>query len=365
MAARLLVVDDEPTLRETLAALLRAEGHTVSIASDVGSALERIDEAPFDVVLTDLNMPSREGLPRETAGMELLRHVVERCPGTPVIVITGHGSIASAVDAMRGGAADYVTKPFRREEIATKVEAAVERVRLRRALAERIERDPPEALVARSPAMRPLLERLSRCAVSDTPVLVCGPPGSGKERVARALHASAGLPADRFVAVRCGALPEALYEAELFGHEKGAFTGASRMRRGLIEEASGGTLFFDCIEESSLALQARLLPVLQTRQTRRIGGSRQVSVNARIVASCAVDLRERVREERFRSDLFYVLRVVVLDVPPLRERREDVPELARRLLEEAAHAQRRNLAFAPGAVDALLAHDWPGNVREL
>jgi DNA-binding NtrC family response regulator len=363
--AKLLVVDDDRTLRESLSTLLRRERYAVRIASDVASALARLEDEPFDLVLTDVNMPGLDGTNRETAGLQLLAHVVERFPGTPVVMITGYGSIASAVDAMKAGAADYITKPFRREEVAKKVEGAVERVRLQRAMSERVRSHLPDALAARSAAMQPILARIERLAASDATVLISGPPGSGKERVARAIHAASALPAERFIGVRCGALHETLYEAELFGHEKGAFTGASRLRRGLLEEAGGGTLFLDGIEDAPLPLQARLLPVLQSRQIRRLGGTSAIPLTARVIAATAADLRARVREERFRSDLFYCLRVVRIDLPPLRERKEDIPELAREFLADAARAQRRNLELAPGAADAFLEFNYPGNVREL
>ncbi len=365
MTARLLVVDDEATLRESLTALLRDAGYSVHTAFDVPSALAALTEEPFDLVLTDLKMPGASGDMEERAGHELLLQIGRLHPGTPVVVLTGHATIETAVDAMKAGAADYVLKPFRRVEICRKVESALDHSRLRRVVEDRMRSELPDRITARSPAMAALLETIARVAGQDVTVLVSGPPGCGKERVARAIHAARGAPTARFVAFSCGGTRESLFEDALFGHERGAFSGADRIRRGLVEEAAGGTLFLDGVEDTPLAVQSSLLTAIEKRVIQRIGGSRPIPVSARIVASTSADLRELVRREAFRADLYYALRVVHVEIPPLRERPEDVPCLAREFLEEIGHAQRRNLRLADAALEVLGHHDWPGNIREL
>jgi len=360
--ARILVVDDQRNMRATTALVLRQEGHEVAEATGGEDALQLLEREPFDLVLTDLRMEPIDGL-------EVLRRIFEVAPLTQVIVMTAYGTIESAVEAMRLGAADYLTKPFKEGELIVRVSKALEKRRLLHEVnvfaGEFRERYGLENIIGNSAPMRELISRVVRAGPSDSTVLITGESGTGKELVARAIHA-ASRRADRpFVPVNCAAITPSLLESELFGHARGAFTGALRARRGLYEEAHGGTLFLDEIGETDIAFQAKLLRALQEKEIRRVGESQPVHVDVRVVAATNQDLTRAVAEKRFREDLFYRLNVVPIRMPTLRERLSDLPLLADHFLARynRRHGTRKRLTDA--AMEKLLAHDYPGNVREL
>ena len=357
-----LVVDDQRNMRATTALVLRSEGYQVSEAQDGNEALALLSGTPVDLLLTDLKMEPMDGL-------TLARRALEVSPQTQVVVMTAYGSIESAVQAMRLGAYDYVAKPFKDGELVHRVEQALERGKLLSTVqmfaGEFNARHGLTALVGRSAAMRELTGLIARVAPTDATVLVQGESGTGKELVARALHVQS-LRKDRpFVPVNCAAITESLLESELFGHAKGAFTGATRTRRGLFEEADGGTLFIDEVTETSAAFQSRLLRALQEGEIRRVGESSSLRVDVRTVAATNRDIQLEVEARRFRQDLFYRLNVVTLRVPPLRERLEDVPLLAEHFLQRANARSARKKRLSEAAVTHLQRHDFPGNVREL
>ncbi len=345
--AHFLVVDDEPSFRALLRDILEGAGHGVTEARDGAEALAFLERGAFDLVLTDRLMPKVDGL-------ELVRRVKARPSAPPVVVLTAHGSIPEAVEAVRLGAADYITKPLPSPEALVDLVASL------------LPREEGDELVTADPAMKELLALVDRVAPRDVAVLVTGESGTGKELVARRLHARSPRARGPFVAVNAAALPETLAESELFGAEKGAFTGADQARAGRFEEASGGTLFLDEVGELPAALQSKLLRVLEERVVRRLGGSRDLPVDVRLVAATNRDLSRESESGGFRQDLFFRLAVVVLNVPPLRERPGDVPLLARHF---AGRLAARHSVPVPAlddeALSALAAHSWPGNVREL
>jgi two-component system response regulator AtoC len=359
---RILVVDDDEALRESLALLLAAEGYDVVTAGDAPTALACL-ETPVDVVLCDVRMPGMDGL-------ELLPELIRRLPGAPVLLMSAYGSGDLAVEALERGAFDYLAKPFQPAEVMLAIRKARERERLRRNNA-LLQRDVSRAvgerpIVAASPAMIDLLELLERAAEYKATVLLTGESGTGKEVLARAIHAQSGRRHQAFVAVNCGAIPEALLESELFGHARGAFTGADRARRGLFVEADGGTLFLDEIGELPPSLQVKLLRVLQEEEVRPIGESKSLRVDVRVIAATSRDLEREVASGRFREDLFYRLDVFRVRVPPLRERREDVPLLIDHFIARFRETLGRPVrTIADDALDRMLEHSWPGNVREL
>jgi two-component system response regulator HydG len=359
---RILVVDDQRNMRVTTAIVLRQAGHSVVEAENGAEALQRLAAEPFDVVLTDLRMG-------DVDGMEVLRSAVEISPSVQVIVMTAYGSIESAVEAVRRGAYDYLSKPFKEEELLVRIEKALEKRRLLGEVSllagDFRQRYGLENVVGRSPGLRELLDRAVRVAPTDATVLITGESGTGKELVARAIHAGSRRSERPFVPVNCAAITETLLESELFGHARGSFTGAVRARRGLFEEASGGTLFIDEIGETAPGFQAKLLRALQEGEIRRVGESIPVKVDVRVIAATNQDLKKAMVERRFREDLFYRLNVVPLRVPPLRERREDIPLLAAHFLERRNRRSGVGKRFTVEAMGRLLEHDWPGNVREL
>jgi two-component system response regulator HydG len=360
--AKVLVVDDQRGLRTATAAALRGAGYAVTEAEDGGAALQRIAGEGFDVVLTDVRTGGVDG-------MEVLRATLEAAPTTPVIVMTGFGTIESAVEAIRRGAYDYLPRPFQEDELLLRVGKAVEKRRLLGEVSllagDFRERYGLEHIVGRSPALRELLDRVVRVAPTDATVLLSGESGTGKELIARALHAGSRRGRRPFVPVNCAAITETLLEAELFGHARGSFTGAVRARRGLFEEASGGTLFVDEISETAPGVQVKLLRAIQEGEIRRVGESLPVKVDVRVVAATNRDLKAAVAERRFREDLFYRLNVVPLRVPPLRERREDIPLLAEHFLESWRRRSGTRKTLDAAALKKLCAWSWPGNVREL
>ncbi len=363
MAERILIADDDDALRESLELVLSAEGYEVLAARDGAAALALVESQAVDVALCDVRMPGMDGL-------ELLPLLVRRLPGVPVILMSAYGSADLALEAMRRGAYDYVAKPFQPAEVLLTLRKAREREQLRRAN-QILQRDVQRAvgerpIVAASPAMIQVLELVERAAEYKATVLLQGESGTGKEVLARAIHAQSPRRAEAFVAVNCAAIPEALLESELFGHAKGAFTGADRARRGLFAEADGGTLFLDEIGELPIALQAKLLRVLQEEEVRPVGESKPRQVDVRVLAATARDLEAEVAAGRFREDLFYRLDVVRVQVPPLRERQQDIPLLVDHFLGRARQALGKAMrSIDDDALDRLMTYAWPGNVREL
>jgi DNA-binding NtrC family response regulator len=359
----LLVVDDDAVARDLLTEVLSRDGYRVRTASGGTECLALAAAEPVDLALVDLRMPDMDGL-------EVLRRLAAIRPGIPTVILTAFGNVDTAIEAIRAGAYDYLSKPFRMAEIKLVVRRALEAQRLlrenRQFRQELRERHRPENLVGQSPAMVEIYKLIARVAALDTTVLIVGETGTGKELVARSIH-YASARADRpFVVIDCAALPEALFESELFGHERGAFTGAVAARRGLLETASGGTCLLDEIGELSPALQAKLLRALQERSVRRVGGNDPIAIDVRFLAATNRDLRKAVEEARFREDLYFRLDVVTMSVPPLRERPEDIPLLAQHFLSEyTARTGKPIRGFARETLALLERHSWPGNVREL
>jgi two-component system, NtrC family, response regulator HydG len=357
-----LVVDDQRNMRATTALLLRAEGFTVTEAASGEEAIGQLASQPVDLMLTDLKMEPMDGL-------TLLKRALEQSPKTQVIVMTAYGSIESAVEAMRMGAYDYVTKPLKEAELIHRVQRALERAKLLSTVdmfaGEFNTRHGLSALIGHSAAMRELTAKILRVAPSDATVLVSGESGTGKELVARALHAHSHRKARPFLPVNCAAISESLLESELFGHAKGAFTGAVKARRGMFEEADGGTLFIDEVTETSPAFQSKLLRALQDGEIRRVGESVAIKVDVRTLAATNRDIEKEVDEKRFRQDLYYRLNVVTLQVPPLRDRVDDIPLLAEHFLERANARAPRKKRLSGAAVQFLMGYNFPGNVREL
>ncbi len=363
MNARLLVIDDEAIALRNLAHILRKEGYEVVARQSGPAGLKELEQGHFDAVLTDLRM-------EKVDGMAILLRARELLPECEVIVITGYASLESAITAMKQGAFHYVAKPFRLDEVRQVVRAAVELVRLKqenRELRRRIEGYQGQVnIISQDMNMLRLLDTARQIAPTDCNVLIGGESGTGKELLARYLHLHSARAAGPFVAINCGAFQEELLSNELFGHEKGAFTGADRVKRGLFEVAGGGTLFLDEIGEMSLSMQVKLLRVLQERELLRVGGTEPVKVDVRIITATNRDLPDSVESGRFRSDLWFRLNVVSLVLPPLRERRDDIPLLAYYFLRKHALAMGREVTdIAPEAMRLLSDYDWPGNVREL
>ena len=355
---RILIVEDEPVLRDELRRLFDRKGHEVAEAESVRDA-EKHEIGDYELILADLRLPGAPGT-----------ELIARAPGVPVLIMTSYATVKSAVEAMRMGAVDYIAKPIDHDELVMMVDRILERERMRRqnaALQADVARTYAiDGIVGACAAMEVVFERIRKVAPTSSTVLILGESGTGKELVARAIHAQSPRRDAPIVTVNCAAVPSSLIESELFGHEKGAFTGASSAHAGLIEAAEGGTLFLDEIGELPLTVQAQLLRVLQNGEVRRVGSTRVRRVNVRLVAATHRDLAVMIREGAFRSDLYFRLRVVDVKLPPLRERGEDVDELALFLLEKICsrlNRPRRNMA--PGALQAIRAHAWPGNVREL
>ena len=360
--ARILVVDDDAVARDLLAEALRKEGYAVEAAAGGDEAIARGREVQFDLVLTDIRMGSVDGL-------AVLRAFKQASPETSIVLLTAFGSMEGAIDAIRQGAYDYLAKPFKKEEIKLVVRRGLEHSRLVRENArfreELRERDERTQLVGSSPAMLEVYKLIARVAAGKSTVLLEVESGTGKELVARAIHANGQRREGPFVPVNCAALPETLLESELFGHEKGAFTGASGVRAGLFETADGGTLFLDEIGDIGAALQVKLLRVIQEQELRRVGGTSSIKVDVRVIAATNHDLAALVKDGRFREDLFYRLNVVRIVLPPLRERREDVPMLAHHFLQKYSGGSGAVRGFVPETLAQLQRYHWPGNVREL
>jgi len=359
---KILVVDDDPETGELLAEILSVENWSVTTAFSAEHALALLERERFDCVIADLNLNEPQ------TGLDVLRAFKTRSPQTEVIVITGFGTLEASVEALRSGAFDFISKPFQVEDVRETVRRALspQGPISEDSLQERV-LHPPEAsgLIGRTPQMIELYKEIARVAPTPATVLIVGESGTGKELVARAIHAHSPRAHGPFVALNCGALTETLLEAELFGHMRGSFTGAIADKKGLFEEAHGGTLFLDEISETTPALQVKLLRALQEGEIRRVGETRTRRVDVRVIAATNRDLEAEVRAGRFREDLYYRLSVVTLRVPPLRERRDDIPLLAAHFLRRTAEQLGRSLAFSPAALALLTTYSWPGNVREL
>jgi DNA-binding NtrC family response regulator len=361
---RILIVEDERGIQLAIRGLLRREGYEVELADDGAAAIRKLEDTPFDLIVTDLS------LGQGPSGMDVLRASKDHRPETAIVMITAHGSEKIAVEAMKLGAQDYVPKPFDNEELKLVVQLALDRTRLEREhrlLLERIDRDYGfETLIGSGPAMRQVFETIQKVAETDLAVLIRGESGTGKEGVAQALHQRSSRRTRPFIAVNCAAISPELVESELFGHEKGAFTGADARRVGKFEGADGGTIFLDEIGDMPLETQAKVLRVLQEKKFERVGGNAEVDVNTRVVAATHRDLEAEVNAGRFREDLYYRLNVVEISIPPLRDRPEDIPALAERFLTQLAERLGRDKkALAEGAISVLARNGWRGNVREL
>ncbi len=360
---RVLIIDDDQGHAEALAEGLESENYACQLAHSGREGLELASEQSFDAVLTDLVM-------RDVSGLDVLRELKALQPSTVVLLITGHGSIETAVDAMRAGAADYLTKPVRIAELRTRLAGALETSQLRRELVD-LKRQIDkrfgfEGIIGQSPAMQKLFDILHQVSGANATVLVLGESGTGKELVARAIHNNSPRKERPFVAVNCAALSEGLIESELFGHVKGAFTGAVAAKDGRIVYADGGTLFLDEVGDMPLSTQAKLLRVIETREVLPVGGNVARKVDVRLVAATNRDLRQLVKEQQFREDLLFRLQVVTIELPPLRERAGDIPLLIDHYLSEFATSHgRATRGIAPEARAVLMRYHWPGNVREL
>jgi two-component system response regulator HydG len=359
---KILVVDDQRNMRTTLAMMLRGAGYEVDEAASGEQGRESGATGAYDVVITDLRMGEYDGI-------DVLRSVKEAQPMTEVIVMTAYGTIENAVEAMRAGAFDYIQKPFTEQELIVKVSRALESRKLQGQVQlfarEFKEKYHLENIVGRSQAIRDVLTRVVKIAPTDATVLITGESGTGKELVARAVHVNSKRAQRPFVTVNCAAISETLLESELFGHARGAFTGAIAARKGLFEEADGGTFFFDEIAETTPAFQAKLLRAIQEGEIRHVGENKALKVDIRVVAATNVDLATAVEERRFRQDLYYRLNVVRFRLPPLRERREDIPSLVEHFLEKHSRRMNARARIGDGVMERLDAYDFPGNVREL
>jgi two-component system, NtrC family, response regulator HydG len=361
--AHILVVDDQSSMRLTLTALLKQAGHTLMQAATGEDALKKLAQHGFDIVITDLRLD-------QVGGLDVLKAAKESNAQTEVIVLTGFGSVESAVAAMKSGAIDYLTKPVDSEELTLAVERAMERqrlksevARLRSAVAQKFT---AHNIVATSEAMRSVLEMVQRVAPTDATVLIQGESGTGKELIARAIHQNSRRSDAAFIPINCGALPENLLESELFGHVKGAFTGAHQNKKGLFEEADGGTIFLDEIGETTPPTQVKLLRVLQDGEVRRVGGNTGVKTDVRIIAATNQRLQSRIQEGAFREDLYYRLQVILMHLPPLRERREEILPLVEYYLKLYTQKFGKPVKdLSEEARQALMEYSWPGNVREL
>ena len=365
MSARgnLLIVDDELIVRDSLGKWFREEGYDVSTAESASEALSLIAAKRFDLALLDIKMPG-------TDGVELQARMKEVAPETTVIIMTGYASVETAVSALKNGAYDYITKPFDPDDIAHTVQNALahkhaeqEVVRLRETVAATTL---PKEIVGKSDAMKRVFESIQTVAPTDTTVLITGESGTGKEVVARAIHVASNRKFNPFVVIHCGALTETLLESELFGHEKGAFTGAQYRKKGSFEIAEGGTVFLDEIGDISLKTQTDLLRVLQEHEIRRVGSNQPIHVDFRCISATSKNLEAMIEDKQFRVDLFYRLNIFPIHLPPLRERRDDIPFLALHFMRKFADSMNKRVTqIAPNAMRLLQRYDWPGNVREL
>ncbi len=359
MKIKLLVVDDEQSIRRLCMTIGTSLGFVCDEAESAETAATRLETEPPDVVLSDFKLPNQ-------SGVELLKQIKAALPRTEVAIMTGHGSIESAVDAMKLGAYDYIEKPFRVEKMRLLLQRMAEKVRLvneNAFLRDKVNTDENlDGIIGSSAGMQDVMRMISRLKDTRTPVLISGESGTGKELVARAIHFRGPLAKSAFIAVDCGALVPTLMESELFGYEKGAFTGATKTKAGLFQAANGGTIFLDEIGELPLEMQAKLLRVLQEKEVRPVGSNEKINVDVRVVAATNRDLEAAYRAGTFRKDLYFRLNVVTVHLPPLRERRSDIPMLVHHFLNRYTPAP---LQVTAAAMKSLLQYDWPGNVREL
>ncbi len=363
MNSHILVIDDEKNYLLILETLLEEEGYTVTALNDPQMALDYLDESEVDVVITDMKMPG-------ISGQDILEHIQKHHAQIPVLIMTAYGSIDGAVEAMRCGAFDYISKPFSNDELMLSVRKAAllsrseqEKRLMTQTLAEQYG---PHKLVGNSRSIREVLQMVSKVAPSRSTVLVTGESGTGKELIAKAIHYSSPRREGPFISINCMSLSPGVLESELFGHEKGSFTGATAMKKGRFELADAGTLFLDEVGELSQELQVKLLRVLQEKAFERVGGSRTIHADIRLVAATNKDLKQAVEKGEFREDLYYRLNVVGIHLPPLRERREDIPLLVAHFMQKFSSENQQELKkFAPEALEYLTAYEWPGNVRQL
>ena len=360
---RILIADDEEVMRDSLSDWLREDGYDVIAVASGAEAVEKVKSEPWSVLMVDLKMPGMDG-------MEVVRQVKKISPELPIIMVTAYATVDTAVQAMKEGAYDYIAKPFDPEQVGLAIRKIIahqelleENVALRQALRKQHEF---QNLIGKSRKMHEIMETVQTIADSTANILISGESGTGKEVVARAIHRSSLRREKPFMAVSCAAIPETLLESELFGYEKGAFTGATAQKRGRLEQAEDGTFFFDEIGEMSLKSQVDLLRVLQEREFRRVGGEALVRLEARVISATNKNLKKLVQEGKFREDLYYRMNVIPIHIPPLRERKEDIPLLALHFLKKYAVENGKHLNdFSPEAMELLLKYDWPGNVREL
>jgi len=360
---RILIIDDEENFRHMLSVILKKERYDVETASNGEEGLQKIAVSPFDQILCDIRMPQMDG-------MEFLGKVQKMGMDAPIIMMSAYGTVDTAIEAMKLGAYDYISKPFKPDEIILTLKKAEERERLRKEnelLRKEVEKEYSFTnIVSKNEKMQKIFEVIKKVAQYKSTILISGESGTGKELVARALHYNSDRSQRPFIPVNCGAIPENLLESELFGHVKGAFTDAIRTKKGLFEEADGGTLFLDEIGELPLQLQVKLLRVLQDGEIRRVGESKSIQVDVRIVTATVKDLTKEVNEGRFREDLFYRLNVLPIHIPPLRERKEDVPLLIDHFISKYSQSMNKNVVgIHPKALDAMMSYHWYGNVREL
>ena len=359
----ILVVDDEAAIRESLKDWLMEDGYSVALAIDGENAIAMVQESQYDVILLDLKMPGIDGL-------ETMRRIKEISPDSEVLMMTAYASVDTAVQAMKEGAFDYLVKPFDPDEVDLQIkkilahrEMRIENIMLRKRLEEQYQYD---EIIGKSEVMQEIFDLIDRVAPSDSTVLITGESGTGKELIAQALHGNSGRCFMPFVAINCGSLPDSLLESELFGYEKGAFTGADHTKRGRFEMAQGGTILLDEIGDISLKTQVDLLRVLQQKEIFRLGGEGAIDVDVRILAATNRDLKASIAKGDFREDLFYRLNVIAIHVPPLRERNEDIPLLANAFVKQQCMEMNKEVVkISPGAMRQLMDYHWPGNVREL
>jgi two-component system, NtrC family, response regulator AtoC len=358
----LLLVEDEAPLREALAEQLTDRGYAVEQAESGETAIAKLADFAFDVIITDLRLPGING-------SEVLDHALDRYPDIVAIVVTGYGTVKDAVEAIKRGAWDFVSKPFQIDELLHALESALEQRRLKSEnaylRAQLDERYRFEGLIGKSPAMKRLFQLLETIAATNSTILVTGETGTGKEVVARSIHQNSPRKSHRFVALNCSAIPETLLEAEIFGHVRGAFTGAIGNREGRLEQAHRGTLFLDEVGTMSAALQMKLLRVLQEREFERVGDSKTIKVDVRVIAATNSDLIRMVGNGQFREDLYYRLNVIPVQIPPLRERRDDIPLLVQHFLEKFRGGGSPTVTVSQEAMRRLMSYAWPGNVRQL
>lgn len=359
MSARILIVDDEPSIRKVLAAQLKRFGFDVTAAHNGQEAVEFLSQEVFHLVISDLRMPGLDG-------MGLLEWCCEEQPGLPIILITAHGTVATAVEALKRGACDYISKPFDRDELHQAIQKALARGRADTQILQESNPGARFRIIGSTPAMRDVYKLIEKVAPSPTTILIAGESGTGKELVARALHEHSTRSDAPFVRINCGAIPENLFESELFGYEKGAFTGAVQAKPGRFELAHGGTLFLDEVSELPKEMQVKLLRALQEGVIDRVGGVHSTQVDVRVIAASNVDLQAAVDEGSFREDLFYRLNVIPIHLPPLSSRVDDIPLLIEHFLEKFNARLEKNVkGVEPGVLAALMEYHWPGNIREL